>query len=94
MQYYGPPSSFYFNKIRSHLKHVLQRDNLEILILLSTASKVFATPAGSFQRDVINQNPNLGEDLTRTQEEYFLHLFWQLYHCTAPILDHGTFNEH
>jgi hypothetical protein len=101
MQYYGPSSSFYFiNEIHSHLKHVLQRDSLDVSILPSAASKVFANPASAFRKGDINRTQSLaedfvtGEDLRRLQEEYFLNIFWQLYHCTAPILDHGTFKKH
>lgn len=101
MQYFGPSSSFFFiNEIRSHLEHVLQIDHLDISFLPTTASKVFASPASASRRNDIVQSQGLGEDfvigedLTRLQEEYFLNMFWQLYHCTIPILDHGAFKEH
>ena len=35
-----------------------------------------------------------GDYLTRTQEDYFLGLFWQSYHATYPILDEVEFREH
>lgn len=101
MQYYGPSSSFYFiNEIRTHLKHVLQREHLEILSLPNSASKMFASPTSVSRKDDFVQRSNLGEehitgeDLARPQEEYFLNMFWQLYHCTVLILDHGPFKEH
>jgi hypothetical protein len=101
LQYYGPSSSFHFiNEIRSHLKHVLQREHLEFSSLPNAASKIFASPTSVARKDDYVQSSNLGEehitgkDLTRPQEEYFLNMFWQLYHCTVPILDHGSFKEH
>jgi hypothetical protein len=101
MQYYGPSSSFYFtNEIRSHLKHVFQREHLECSSLPNAASKIFASPTSVSQTDDFVQSSNLGEvhisgeDLTRSHEEYFLNMFWQLYHCTVPILDHASFKEH
>jgi len=35
-----------------------------------------------------------GEDLTPTQEEYFLGLFWQSYYTSCPMLDELEFKEH
>lgn len=32
--------------------------------------------------------------LSPAQEDYFLGLFWQSYHCTVPIIDEGEFREH
>lgn len=34
------------------------------------------------------------EDLTPTQEEYFLNLYWQSYHTSMPILDETEFRAH
>ena len=34
-----------------------------------------------------------GEFLSRAQEDYFLSLFWQTYHCILPILDEREFRE-
>ena len=34
------------------------------------------------------------EDLTGTQEDYFLSLFWQSYHCTLQVIDETEFKEH
>ena len=101
IQYYGPSSSFCFmNEIRSHLKHVLQREHLEFSSFPSAASKIFASPTSISPQDDSIQSSNLGEEhvtgenLTRHQEEYFINMFWQLYHCTVPILDHANFKEH
>lgn len=38
--------------------------------------------------------PTIEEYLTRTQEDYFLSLFWQSYHCTLQLLDEVEFREH
>ena len=35
-----------------------------------------------------------GEDMTRSQEEQFLNLFWQSYHITFPILNEKEFREY
>ena len=37
--------------------------------------------------------PNI-EYLSRAQEDYFLGLFWQTYHCTVPILNEAEFRKH
>lgn len=39
-------------------------------------------------------NQDLTSELSRTQQEYFLGLFWQYYHRTMPILHEGKFKEH
>ena len=38
--------------------------------------------------------PIRADYLTRIQEDYFLDLFWQSYHCTLPIIDESKFREH
>ncbi len=35
-----------------------------------------------------------GDYLTGTQEDYFLGLFWQSYHCTLQFLDESEFRQH
>ena len=34
------------------------------------------------------------EYLSRAQEDYFLGLFWQTYHCTVPIVNEADFRKH
>ncbi|KAL9112375.1 MAG: hypothetical protein Q9187_007768, partial [Circinaria calcarea] len=40
------------------------------------------------------ETPITGNYLTGIQEDYFLGLFWQSYHCTLEILDDVEFREH
>jgi hypothetical protein len=35
-----------------------------------------------------------GASMNRTQEEYFLSLFWESYHCFMPIIDEAEFRRH
>ena len=65
----------------------------------NSASKSFASPT-SPRRDhseenlMPTDNSTIGDYLTGIQEDYFLGLFWQSYHCTLQILDEVEFREH
>lgn len=99
-QYYGPSSSFYFiGRMSSYLATALQQPHSDHHMQPNSASRSFASPT-SARRDNIEENlmptdiPITGALLTGTQEDYFLNLFWQSYHCTLQILDEAEFREH
>lgn len=99
-QCYGPSSSFYFiGRMSSYLATALQQPHSEHHMHPNSASRSFASPT-SLSRDDTEENlmpfnvPITGDYLTGTQEDYFLGLFWQSYHCTLQILDEVEFREH
>ncbi|KAJ3486823.1 hypothetical protein NLG97_g6539 [Lecanicillium saksenae] len=96
--YYGPSSGFYFlHRIGSYLAEALQQPppqrhsypqgigatwkELTPLVMHSTGNAVKQTVA---------PDPKM----PRLQEEQFIQLYWQLYHCTIPIIDDVDFMAH
>lgn len=98
--YYGPMSYFYFiGQISSFLCIAFQQPPSNHNLQPNSASRSFASPISSSgssldESHIIEESPSNGDYLTRTQEEYFLGLFWQSYHCTLQILDEADFREH
>lgn len=99
--YHGPSSSTYFmHRMRSYLKEALRLPHLKDPLQPHTASKIFATPTSLSPKCSTSQDPNAGEthvtgeDMSRSQEEYFLNLFWLSYHFTIPILNEKDFKEY
>lgn len=99
-QYYGPASSFYFiGRMSSFLAMRLQQPQLNHHIQPISASMSFASPAvpedGALEKTDASVNGTaIAESLTATQEDYFLGLFWQSYHCIVQIIDEVEFREH
>ena len=99
-QYYGPASSFYFiGRMSSFLAMKLEQPQLNPRIQPISASMSFASPAvledGTVEETGVSTNgPAIAESLTATQEDYFLSLFWQSYHCIVQIIDEIEFREH
>ncbi|KAL9638315.1 MAG: hypothetical protein Q9204_001550 [Flavoplaca sp. TL-2023a] len=99
-QYYGPASSFYYiGRMSSHLAIALQQPHADHHMQPNSASRTFATPT-SPQRGSLDDvpvtpdGPTAADTLTGTQEDYFLDLFWQSYHCVLQIIDEAEFREH
>lgn len=99
-QCYGPSSSFYFiGRMSSYLGTVLQQPHSDHHMQPNSASRSFASPT-SPGRDNLDESLmptgalTTGDYLTGTQEDYFLGLFWQSYHCTLQFLDEGGFRQH
>ena len=99
-QYYGPASSFYYiGRMSSHLAIALQQPHADHHMQPNSASRTFATPT-SPQRGSLDDvpvtadGPTAADNLTGTQEDYFLDLFWQSYHCVLQIMDEAEFREH
>ncbi|OAX78087.1 hypothetical protein ACJ72_07608 [Emergomyces africanus] len=86
----GRPSLIKPNFTQPHLDHHFHPNS---------ASRSFASPTSS-KNETIEESlmsadiPIDGDYLTGTQEDYFLNLFWQSYHCTLPILDETEFREY
>lgn len=99
-QYYGPASSFYFiSRMSSYLGTALQQPHFDHHMQPNSASRSFASPT-SLKRDNLEETSiptdgsTNGDYLTATQEDYFLDLFWQSYHCTLQIIEEAAFREH
>ena len=87
-QLYGQSSTFFFvSRICSFIGTALQQPLVDHQINPNAACKIFAS------LDRADALPNV-EYLPRAQENYFLGLFWQTYHCTVPILDEVDFRKH
>ena len=99
-QYYGPSSSFYFiGRMSSYLGTALQQPHLDHHMQPNSASRAFASPTSQAKdnldaTDESTDVSTIGDYLTGTQEDYFLSLFWQSYHCTLQIIDEVEFKEH
>ncbi|KAL8904942.1 MAG: hypothetical protein Q9207_002936 [Kuettlingeria erythrocarpa] len=97
-QYYGPASSFYFiGRISSYLATALQQPHSDHHMQPNSASRTFATPTSVKRVDdvgVMVDGPTAADTLTGIQEDYFLDLFWQSYHCVLQIIDEVEFKEH
>lgn len=99
-QLYGPSSSFYFmTRLSSYIGLALQQPQLDHPLQPKAASMFFASPTSSRmdspeESPLLTEAPMASENLSRAQENYFLGLFWQTYHCTIPIVDELQFREH
>ena len=100
MQLHGPSSSFYFlARLGSTIGLALQLPHADSQFQPSAANRFFASPTTPMQHNIgdlptISDDFMVGENLSRAQEDYFLSLFWQSYHCTVPILDELEFRNH
>ncbi|KAF4771211.1 hypothetical protein HAV15_012671 [Penicillium sp. str.  len=102
--HYGPLSSSYFvSRISRYLSQTLDQpiedSKLEACIArfhyvapTHQPSRWDASPAS--QADQLPDGTEEAEDLTRSQEEHFLNLLWQSFHCVYPILDEREFQQH
>lgn len=93
-QLYGQSSTFFFvSRLCSFIGTALQQPLVAHQINPHAACKVFATPNSPRSHDQADAVPQI-EYLSRAQEDYFLGLFWQTYHCMVPILDEVDFRKY
>ena len=96
--YYGPSSSLHFvGRVARYLGQALHQPYCESQLQPNTASSTFPCLTGTLNRsesDHEDEGYARDQDLSRAQEEYFINLFWQSYHCTVPILAEADFREH
>jgi hypothetical protein len=99
-QHYGLSSMYYFiTRIGAYLSSQLEQPQMGHQAQPNTASRVFSSPTslGTDHRGgsmMLKEGPKSGDFLTRAQEEYFLSLFWQTYHCAFPILNEADFKRY
>ena len=99
--YHGALSAAYFTaQINRYLKQELQGSYDERQLQPKTASNTFAAPTSTLERGDRPEHGDIAlsqcisEGLTRSQEETFLSLFWQSYHCLSPIVSETELREH
>ncbi|KAJ5504457.1 Transcription factor [Penicillium fimorum] len=102
--HYGPLSSSYFvTRITRHLSEALneplENSKLEAcvarfnyIVPTHQPSRWDAGPASQADQNLDGNEE--AEDLTRSQEEHFLNLLWQSFHCVYPILSEREFQQH
>ncbi|KAF3401978.1 hypothetical protein F1880_009830 [Penicillium rolfsii] len=102
--YYGPLSSSYFvTRITRHLSQALNQpmDNAKLEACIARfsyqtpthqPSRWDASPASS--TDQHTDEKQEAKDLTRLQEERFLNLLWQSFHCVYPVLLEPEFQQY
>lgn len=108
--WYGPSSLFYFiGRITSFLSFT-QQQRRDLTVQMLPTNPAGSLLDGNFTRTTVpERNPDRrpihpagqGELITpgdvflgRTQEEYFIGLFWQSYNATLSILDEAEFKNH
>lgn len=95
--YYGPSSLFYFiSRIGAHLGKSLQQPYADQTMQPRGMNKTLVNPSGPAE---VDGNTNQASSVTRpsmsrTQEEYFISLFWESYHCLMPVIDETDFRRH
>ncbi|KAL9611867.1 MAG: hypothetical protein Q9167_003521 [Letrouitia subvulpina] len=91
-QYYGPSSLFYFiGRMSSYLNVAFQQPHLDHHLQPNSASRCFSNPTSPNET---TDGSTTVDYLTGTQEDYFLSLFWQSYHCILQIVDEAEFREY
>ncbi|KAK0614920.1 fungal-specific transcription factor domain-containing protein [Bombardia bombarda] len=95
-QWFGPSSLFYFiSRLHGYLAVAFQQPYLEHSSHFQSATKPFNNPiVPDRNQPVLDPQITSRRFLTATQEEYFLGLFWQSYHCSLQIIDEVQFKEH
>lgn len=83
----------------SYLAAALEQPHPDHHMQPNSASRTFATPTSPKRGPlddvgITADGPTAADTLTGTQEDYFLNLFWQSYHCVLQIIDEVEFKEH
>jgi hypothetical protein len=92
---------FYFiSRIGAYLGTVLSQPFTDQSMQLRGVNKSASVPTGLESAGDSTNNrttPSTSApqiNLSRVQEEYFLSLFWESWHCSLPIIDEGDFRRH
>jgi hypothetical protein len=90
---------YFIGRMISYLDNALQRSHSDDHMLPTSASRCFASPTtlknGNPENSPMPADvPMTTNYLTKSQEEYFLGLFWQSCHSVYQILDERDFREH
>ncbi|KAK3684121.1 fungal-specific transcription factor domain-containing protein [Podospora appendiculata] len=100
-QWFGPSSLFYFiDRMHSYLAVVLHQPLMpaeEHTDDNHANNKPLSEDHGSDASDHPGPEPDNTDAprfLTAAEEEHFLGLFWELYHCSMQIVDEASFKAH
>ncbi|KAK3314410.1 fungal-specific transcription factor domain-containing protein [Apodospora peruviana] len=100
-QWFGPSSLFYFiGRIHAYLAVALQQTQTEQTNQIHVTNKPLTSASperdvgASEDAPVLDPRTYDKRFLSPTQEEFFLDLFWQSYHCSLQIVDEVSFKEH
>jgi len=90
---------YFIGRMVSYLNNKLRQSHSDDQMLPTSASRCFASPTavrdGNQEDNLMSTEvPMMSNYLTKTQEEYFLGLFWQSCHCVYQILDESNFRKH
>ncbi|SPO07261.1 uncharacterized protein DNG_09955 [Cephalotrichum gorgonifer] len=92
--HYGPFSTAYFvSRVGAYLASELQPPIIDRTMNLYGTSSM-TTSRLAMPSDLTPISTSGGHFLSRSQEEYFVSLFWESYNCTLPIIDEKAFREH
>ena len=97
--YWGPASTYFFiSRIGRYLGKSLQKACEDRSLLPRGASRALDSMTEGADPEVpasvsVSSAPQ-GPSMSRMQEEYFLGLFWESYHCVLPIVDEVEFRRH
>ncbi|KAJ5584660.1 C6 transcription factor [Penicillium hispanicum] len=101
--YYGPLSAPYFGARMAHyLSEALSKVDPDAPFLDDVARLSYPPTPLAWKAQSQPDNPWMGaandsldvEDLSRAQEQYFLDLLWQSFHCIYPIIEESEFREY
>ncbi|CAI7613175.1 unnamed protein product [Penicillium glandicola] len=98
--HYGPLSSSYFvARITRYLSQALDQplEDAKLEACMARFHYIAPTHEPSRWDSQADQHPDgneEAEDLTRSQEEHFINLLWQSFHCVYPILSQREFQQH
>ncbi|CAM1511793.1 Fc.00g093060.m01.CDS01 [Cosmosporella sp. VM-42] len=95
--YYGPSSAFYFiGRIGSHLSKYIQHYCTDNCMQPRGVNKTLVSPVTPTETDTTfaRRGDVPQPSMSRTQEEYFLGLFWESHHCNVPIIAEDVFRKH
>lgn len=95
--WYGPSSMIYFiSRMKILPGLILQQYVHQVQCIVHRSSSTLFGGGGQDELGPLVQDPTVDEggDLSPTQEEYFLNLYWQSYHTSYPILDEAEFRGH
>lgn len=102
--YYGPSSAFYFvSRIGCFLNKALQQPCADRQMQPKGASRNMTLGNGHEDDETEREDGSPtrtpggnghNPSMSRTQEEYFLSLFWESYHCLQPIVDETELRRH
>lgn len=91
--YHGPMSSSYFlARVNRYLSSDALNQPLGDLRFKPYLAEIDYEVAQ--QQQPQSDTPDYTEDLTRVQEEYYLNLLWQAFHCLYPILSEPNFAQY